>query len=679
MKKYFVLIWMSLLLALMLCACVQTQDQTGNEETETQTPICSEEETSAEAESRTEGAVDAHVHEWGEWTETQPPTCSEEGISTRACAICFETESRAVAATGVHDHELSETKAASATEDGYERYICKTCPDSYTVTLYATGSEGLAYVKLEDGTYSVSVGSCTDSEVVIPRYHEGVLVTEIGHSAFHDSLSSIEENITRVRIPAGVTDIGAYAFMSCSNLTSVIFEEGSVLRNISFHAFDGCRSLTSITLPACVETVGEGAFAYCDGITHLTAPTTALLAVSLYNPLKSVVINGGTKIQNATFFGCQTLTSVRIPDGVTEIGMEAFSNCDGLKSVEIPESVTKIGAGAFKDCDGLTEIKLPEGITKIEYEAFYDCDGLVAMEIPKGVTEIDSNSFRSCDNLLRVEIPESVRILGLCAFLECERLMGNSYENGIYLGNEENPYVFLWKIVDHGVTSAVIHEQTRIIGENVFSECSALVHVEIPSSVVFIGNGAFKKCVGLTDVRLPDGVEYLELRVFEGCTGLVSIRIPASMKRINSWAFRGCTALSNVYTEDLAAWCGIEFLYEDSNPLFYAENFYVDEVLLTELVIPEGVTEIGKYAFHGYVSMTSAVIPSHVKTIGIHAFDGCTGLTGVVFEQTEGWTAYLDGSVKLEYKMLASTLANPVHAATFLTVDFNRDTWRRES
>ena len=86
-----------------------------------------------------------------------------------------------------------------------------------------------------------------------------------------------------------------------------------------------------------------------------------------------------TKIEEYTFYYCENLTSLKIPESVTKIGYQAFYRCDGLKKIDIPNSVTKIGGYAFEDCSSLTSITIPESVTKIEWGAFRNCSSLTSV------------------------------------------------------------------------------------------------------------------------------------------------------------------------------------------------------------------------------------------------------------------------------------------------------------
>ena len=104
-----------------------------------------------------------------------------------------------------------------------------------------------------------------------------------------------------------------------------------------------------------------------------------------------------------------------------------------------------------------------------------------------------------------------------------------------------------------------------------------------------------------------------------------------ALKCIGYWAFDGCTRLKKVITPDIAAWCAISFDSADANPLFYAKNLYSNYTKITDLVIPEGVTGVGDWAFYNCTGLTSLTMSDGVTNIGDKAFYGCTGLTNATF------------------------------------------------
>jgi len=145
--------------------------------------------------------------------------------------------------------------------------------------------------------------------------------------------------------------IGERAFLSCTNLKSIILPEG--LKQISFGTFMLCESLESIVIPDSVESIDDAAFEGCIG-------------------LKSIKLSKGLKMIRSAFLGCESLENVVIPDSVKEIDSHAFTNCHNLKSVTIPASVTEIGKNAFSYYDSKEEKNKPlEDVTINCYSGSY--------------------------------------------------------------------------------------------------------------------------------------------------------------------------------------------------------------------------------------------------------------------------------------------------------------------
>ena len=148
---------------------------------------------------------------------------------------------------------------------------------------------------------------------------------------------------------------------------------------IGSYAFDSCSSLQSITIPDSVTSIGDFAFSECSGLTSVDIP------------------DGVTSIGNRAFSECSSLTSVDIPDGVTSIGKSAFAVCRSLISVDIPDSVTSIGNGAFSYCTDLTSVTIPGSVTSIGDEAFRACDSLKSITFEGTVPEYWGDSpFHGC-------------------------------------------------------------------------------------------------------------------------------------------------------------------------------------------------------------------------------------------------------------------------------------------
>ncbi len=165
------------------------------------------------------------------------------------------------------------------------------------------------------------------------------------------------------------------------------------------------------------------------------------------------------------------------------------------------------------------------------------------------------------------------------------------------------------------------------------SNRSYIETVIIEQGVTSVCSYAFYNCYNLQKITIPNGIVNIEKNAFEGCSGLNSIMLPSSLKRIGNEAFYKCSSLIDVYFEgDVDDWIKIVFCSDDSNPMFYGDNLYFENKLVTEVVIPEGTTSIGAYTFMNCSSLIDVTIPDSVTSIGYCAFQLC-GFDSVILPQ----------------------------------------------
>lgn len=215
----------------------------------------------------------------------------------------------------------------------------------------------------------------------------------------------------------------------------------------------------------------------------------------------------------------------------------------------------------------------------------------------------------------------------------------NHFEvNGIYYNKKSDTEVW----VGNGATkytgevvipsSVTVNDSTftvTAIGALAFSGCNNLKAVTIPNTVTEIGNMAFNKCNSLTSIVIPNSVKHIYASAFRDCSSLTSITLGSSIIQIDASAFTGCTGLTKVNITDLAAWCKIIWGDTESNPLNFAHELYLNDTRVSELIIPDTVTEISNMAFMGCTGLTSVTIPNSVTKIGSRAFYKCSELTSV--------------------------------------------------
>ncbi len=257
------------------------------------------------------------------------------------------------------------------TESGSTTYTCKVCNNTYTEFLPATGSLGLAYTINSDGTTCTitGVGTCTDTEILIPTVIDGYTVTAIGDQAFD----------------------------RCSTATKIVLSD--TVTTIGFRAFQYCTSLTELTLPSTVRSLGEQIFMECSSLTTVYYNTSASIAEGktvLKTPyIKKVVFGDNlSTIPSYVCYACDNIEEVEIPVGVTSIGSYSFYQCTSLKEINLPEGLTYTGFYGFHS-SGLRKIILPSTVTSVD-NSFRNCDYLEYVVIPVGLTAIEGQAFYVC-------------------------------------------------------------------------------------------------------------------------------------------------------------------------------------------------------------------------------------------------------------------------------------------
>lgn len=432
-------------------------------------------------------------------------------------------------------------------------------------------------------------------------------VTSIGEGAFYEC-----NNLNSLTIPESVTRIGKYAFYDCSGLTSINIPMG--VTRIEESVFEGCSSLTSITIHSFVKSIEEDAFNRCSGLTAVhISDMDAWFKISFTGWSSQPLYYA-----HHLFLNGEEINELVIPEGVTSIGNAAFSGCTALTSVTFHEGIMNIGFYAFCNCSGLTSISIPKNLTKIENDTFSGCSGLTSISIPESVTSIGNRAFADCNALTSITVPDGVTSIGENAF-DGTAWFSNQPDGLIYAGK----VAYKYKGTMPNNTNIVIKNGTQSVASSAFRGCGGLTSIIIPNSVTSIGNGAFHQCYGLTSITIPEMVTSIGKYTFYKCHGLTSVTIPKSLTSIEELAFYDCRGLNYVFITDLAAWCNISFFQDESQPLSYAHHLYLNGEEVKDLVIPESVTSINKYAFSGCTSLTSVTIQKDVTNIDWGAFEGC--------------------------------------------------------
>ena len=308
------------------------------------------------------------------------------------------------------------------------------------VTLNDEVLEQLGYQKVKNGNY-YDIKKIEDGTIVtnleIPatfqdNENKKCKIIAIGYRAFDTC------TLQSVTIPDSVTHIENQAFEYCYSLKSITIPNS--VKHIGNEAFKSCTSLESVTIGSGLTAIGQ-IFYNCSNLKNVTISDNVLcifpLAFQNCTNLTQLTTKNGTKIDvpngistnnNVTFIDVKTtstITSVTIPDGVTEIPDKAFwnyhSNYNSLATINIPNSVTTIGQSAIKNCKSLKSITIPDSVTTIENAAFSDCTSLESITIPNGVTTIGNQAFECCTSLTSVTFEKNSNLesIGYQAFSYC--------------------------------------------------------------------------------------------------------------------------------------------------------------------------------------------------------------------------------------------------------------------
>ncbi len=319
---------------------------------------------------------------------------------------------------------------------------------------------------------------------------------------------------------------------------------------------------------------------------------------TIKNEYKSVFsgwyISGTNKqVVNFDFIGGDVVLEARIQYGL-------YQNGECVKTwQEIEEEFTSafnhyneiVGNGAWSYFNSLNgDLVISNEITGIKDNAFRDCTGLTSVVIPSSVTSLGDDAFMDCTTLTRVVISSGVRVIRREVFRGCTSLTNitvNEFNNA-YKSIDGNLYTkdgeeLIQYAIGKTATSFVIPStETNVIGYQAFYGCGNLINVTIPSCITNIGYQAFRGCTSLTNITVSG--------------------FNNTYKSIDG----------NLYTKD-----GKELIQ------------YAIGKTATSFDIPQGVTDIGNYAFYSCDSLINVTIPNSVTEIGYSAFEGCGGLTSI--------------------------------------------------
>ena len=456
--------------------------------------------------------------------------------------------------------------------------------------------------------------------------------------------------------------------------------------SIDYRAFAYCSSLTSVIIPNSVISIGSYVFSYCSGLVksaypnNLTNPFGDGYAVG-YNPIGAIIEDGfiyGPEKTSIRFAPFSLKDEYVIPNTVTSIGNSAFIGCSGLTSVNVlAEKPASMMDDSFEGLYDEVTLSVPDAAVNAYLSTNWSFfknirnndaeeDDAEIKTFTDGVLEYRINPADETATVIgakdnsNLQIPERftddsdssnpvryyVKAIGYKAFdgKDVKSIEFNTRSQIEYIGdyafaNTSISSVSLPSTVKSIGNSAfnktsklnkvVLNSGLETVGEYAFAE-SAMSILELESDVKSIGEGAFYNTYNLKSISTLNS-EYIGAKAFATSKPReqkVSIYIGSNVKAIGKDAFENFYA-SEVRTDNLSDWCGIEFGNAAANPLRLCGKLNVDGTELTQLQIPLGIEKIKPYAFAGFSKMESLDITDDVKILGDYCFGDCNGLNQI--------------------------------------------------
>lgn len=256
-------------------------------------------------------------------------------------------------------------------------------------------------------------------------------------------------------------------------------------------------------------------------------------------------INGYDVTSISRFYGCTSISNIKIPSSVSKINNYSFEACRNLIEINVDldnMNYTSVN-GVLYNKNKSELIKYPEGksensysildsVTSIAPNAFRNCTSLVSIIIPNSVTSIGDLAFYFCTSLKEIKIPDSTFRIGTSAFL-CTAWYDDQLDGLVYAGK----IVYQYKGDMSENTSLFIKDGTKGIADSAFYDCENLKNIVIPDSVISIGDNAFRDCTNLTSITLQNNLTSIGVCAFCNCVDLKSVNIPHSVIYIGKDAF----------------------------------------------------------------------------------------------------------------------------------------------
>lgn len=465
--------------------------------------------------------------------------------------------------------------------------------------------------------------------------------------------------LEEVILPRDVEEIQSTAFINCYALTSLDFSKYNI-RIFGEQSFMG-SGLQEVYFSKNVKVIGRQAFLQC------------------YR-LKNVTFEEGIELEflgASVFSACIMLEEVDLSMlDMKELPSEIFRLCSALTKVKLPSQLTSIPWGLFNSCTSLREIDLSDTkITVLNNYVFYKCTSLERVILPERLTEIMKGTFSDTASLEYIVIPESVTKIGNDAFKGSglKAIVFNSpvppaLGSGIFLKHNDELRVFVPSDSAEAYKKALGEYSDLVNSSSEFDIRDGVLYkyfgcseeVTVPYEVKSIAAGAFKGNATLRSVYIGGITAGIGTEAFEGCSSLSYVYLSQSVKTIKDRAFGGCGSLARVVIdasvppktgkEVFPLNDGLVIEVIDGAREVYAREWKRYEKLIVEngftvvdgvlvcykgiakdVIVPEGVTELGKYVFQGCAYMETLTLPEGLIKLGDGAINSCNSLRSIKF------------------------------------------------
>jgi len=502
------------------------------------------------------------------------------------------------------------------------------------------GSTVLETVEVHENNQHFTVVSNVlyNHDITAILYYPNVLV---GEFTLPETITSIGDRVfeqktgmTGITIRNNVTTIGSYAFYNCFNLASITFEAGGTEPlTIGDYAFGKCESLETVSLSERTTTIGNNVFNSCLSLKTVNVPQNATLAISLddnritrvtafVNCPKLENINVDTN--NVKYTSTNGVLCEYIYEGETPTEFVKVLVCpEGKKgTLELPNTVKQIESRAFYKQNGLTALTYEAGLTSltINTKAFESAATLESIELPSGLTTINQYSFFACTALKSVTIPKTVTSIYSDAFSGCSNIEIATFEEG----RTANLTIEDARFKGEGENLNESEEVSALMDPfSIFNGCNKITTLTLPEKTVKIGVSAFAGMDGLTTVNLPSTLTELGDYAFALCDNLETVTFAegTNLTTFGIGVFRGRYSFAPTKLKNINLPGGS---YTIGDGAFKYTS-------LESIIIPEGVTGIGKRSFYGSRLLTTVSLPSTLTYINSNAFSNCKSLKTVSF------------------------------------------------